>query len=135
MHVIRCGETSLTLTLPACVADPTCPSPAPGAAALTAHLTRRNCPLIALTPLPPEPGDAATTVRLALPSALPRRGVWGVSVRTACGCYRLPVFVDSCAHPALPAEHLPTRNTPAPVPVACPPVPPVPPPPPEPAPP
>lgn len=123
MHVIRCGDTSLTLQLPECGATHGAPAPA-----LTVNLTRRNCPLLALTPLPPLPDDAPTVLRLALPAELPRRGVWGVSVLSPCGCYRLPVFVDSCAAPAQPSTHLPTRNTPAPVPVVCPPVTPVPPP-------
>ena len=115
MRVLGCDVDTLDLQLPEC--------PELGLVSrYSATLSRGHCATQALSfVLVPATPTSPPHIRLTLPppSLFLRRGVWRLSVNTPCGCYSTAVYLDRCPAPAAPAAHLPTRDTPTPIPVQC----------------
>lgn len=103
MLTIDCTTPTIALRLPLCAATPT-------AATLSQpHGASHDLSVVVvLDPLPPEaPPGTPTTGQVTLgdiPETL-TRGVWTLSLVTACGCFNVLVYVDLCRAPALIGTH------------------------------
>jgi hypothetical protein len=106
VRTFACDADAIMVTLPACaVADP---------ARYSASLSRPGqlSYVLGVTLVPPS-AVSSMQLELVLPIApAPRpskRGSWTLSITTPCGCYSVPMWLDTCAAPALPGVHTPTR--------------------------
>lgn len=107
MLTFDCTLGAIPVRLVDCAAEPI----------TAAHLHRRDCASIALTPV--QDPDHADRVLLQVPTDAPlSRGVWRLALETTCACFDAPVFVDICRPPAFPGTHYPTAGT-EPVTVCC----------------
>lgn len=101
MRHFDCVNPVIKLQLPPCAL-----------AIAKAELSRANYATITFVATPAAPSaDGSTLVQLSGIPADTKRGVWRLSLFSACGCYEADVSIDICPAPQFVPIHTPTEAT------------------------